>query len=80
MAKWVRALNRPAGVSEEWHLLDSDKDFVVAHSLCGQRLPIALEATSDDEKVERGGRCASCGEHFGARVGEQSAAVHRASS
>jgi hypothetical protein len=80
MSKWVRALNRPVGGSDQWHLLDSDKDFVVANSLCGERLPAALEVTSDEEKAEREGRCPSCVQHVDAKQEESRTAVHRTSS
>jgi len=79
MSKWVRPLNRPADASDQWHLLDSDKDFVVANSLCGEKLPAALEVTMDEEKAERDGRCPSCVQALDAKQ-ESRAAVHRISS
>ena len=80
MSKWVRPLSRPVAGSDQWHLLDSDKDFVVANSLCGQTLPAALEVTSDEEKAERDGRCTSCVQHLDARQAGSRAGVHRTSS
>ena len=77
MSKWVRALSRPAGAPGEWHLLDSDKDFFVAQSRCGVRLPAAVEATSDEEKIDRDGRCQTCGEHLSAKQEEARATVDR---
>jgi hypothetical protein len=78
MSKWVRPLSRPLGATGHWHLLDSDKDFVVANSLCGEKLPAALEVTLDEEKAERDGRCPSCAKHLDAKQ-EARAAIHRTS-
>ncbi len=55
-------MSRPAGSSAQWHAPASDRDFVVANSLCGERLLGALEVTSDEEKASRDGRCPSCDE------------------
>jgi hypothetical protein len=80
MSKWVRPLARTPGSSDRWHLLDSDKDFTVAKTLCGEVFPATLEVTSDEEKTARSGRCATCERTLKTRQEEVSAAVHRRSS
>lgn len=70
MAKWVRELTRPEGTLAHWHILATEKEFAVAHALCGERFPSAVEAASSDEKLRREGRCPACESVFATKQKE----------
>ena len=77
MAKWVRALIRPAGASTKWHVLASEKEFASANSVCGERFPYAVESASSEERVERDGRCEACDAALSAKHREDVAVAQR---